>query len=284
MFDTWDSNIVRLDDLMNLCATCGSFQPHWKSVDTYRQAAGHGCPNCGSLTGNTPGQVAQLIRCADPNRLRAQRLSWVNQLHRIEEQLELDRKYRNQPTEHECRQRQLDTEQYWEAIDTARTNFLASIGAVPAPIQLYALWIDTHEHNTEQPAPPQSNSDYTPTATTPTRRYPTSPHVWMPTQPFQLDEIPPLCGADAITLLIPPSIAAHALPGTHQWSPKNLGHNQLYALHRRGHRLHAWSSENHHTLRTYRDVESLRQNRRTMRHIRRQWANTSIDRILTEVA
>lgn len=283
---------MRLDALMNLCAACGSFRPYWYSLAPERDCAGYGCRSCGSLIGNTPAQIAHLMRIADPERLRAQRLAWVGALRGADSDVEHERRLRRQNNGHNPdrpeRNRIYQAASEWRSAiaDTVRENFLASIGAVPAPVELYALWIDVWRKGDERRVSLQDN-DYARSHTAAAQRYSDlrSGDLWMPTCRFQFDEIPPLYGARGIRLLLTPALSANALPVRRPWSPRTLGHSEVYALIRNGSRLSAWrSNDDGSGLDTYRDVEQMRQNRHLMRGIRRQWCSASVDHLLMEAA
>ncbi|MEU7631711.1 hypothetical protein AB0C34_17235 [Nocardia sp. NPDC049220] len=217
---------------------------------------------------NSAAEVAQFIPAGDPQRLREQRLQIKNLLDSLDSLLD--------------RPRGLDRRRYDELeleSRRLRATFLASVGAVATPMPLYALWVELWENLSGQRAHCR-DYEFPTIAGGGDGIYPWHHSEWMPTAPLQFDEIPAWRGADAVHLLMPPTVT-DALPRNLDVASLKIGHNLVYALRRRGSSLTAWTDVPERVY-TYPDVEALRADLAAMKQLRRA-ALRSPETLLWEV-
>lgn len=262
--------MLTLDAVMRLCVFCGTQQPADRVSAPTDNPTGS-CEHCGTLapSRNSPEQIAELVRTADPRQLRAERRRIINDSAEIEQKLD-----------HVTGLNQEREDKLWNGKTALRAAFLASIGAIPVPLTFYTVWLDTWERETGRKAHaadhPFSESEFGENDHTETL-YPRA-RCWLATIPFQQDEMLPLFGSQQLILFLPPTISAQFLQNINQRNMRQLGHSALQGLERRGRGLHTWFlTDKPHLPIAYTDVDELRSSRRHMRTLRRTWTQTRLD-------
>lgn len=257
-------HLLQLGDALNICIDCATMHPTWIATDI---RARNGCRGCGALPVSTvpAADIASAVKFADPRLLRQQRLRIVECCAHL---YDLDTRVRYSA----------ELSNPW--LDTAvlRDAWLASVGAVPVPAEIYALWLHTWLQDPDNTPRARHNAPLADQQRNSTTgwAYSNRNRFWMPTLAFLPDESPRFYGAASFDLLLLPHVSRAALrEDTDLSTTRHFGHCEVYALRRQGRALAASASQ-YTRVASYTDVMALIDDRRAINRVRKLWTRDSL--------